>query len=440
MSCGHCGSSLAPAAGSDTEELRREQEHCGDWRVVDARWEAEEEPVRCGDNVLMKARVRGDGSRNDAPVEFVVKHCHGQRSVAHGNSHTERHRAQIIWPSKKPCARMGQPEVFFTAEAGGDHCDSEQLSFHNYADFGRETFRVGGPQPGDVQIEFRNGEFIITVTAYLISRAENRPEADPSVPWAQSAADINRRIPIGDPISNDVLTEHANRIEAIYANKLLLHRRNCQRGEDCDCDPSFRCCKFPLVVKVRLLNHTAVSGINTVEVWNNSYHVANFWPDYDRDSTYDWFNGWHTGDPCPAHQRGFHDDCQACLENQTRTGGRNPCSHHQWGLADEDCADCREIRHGVQSLALAHEVGHYMGFYDEYPESQSGRVHPQAGTSPNFWQTNAPGHLMGLGADGGNVGDQLTAYYFEAFQAEFSQRMGEEFDFIPDSRGSQSET
>ena len=56
-----------------------------------------------------------------------------------------------------------------------------------------------------------------------------------------------------------------------------------------------------------------------------------------------------------------------------------------------------------------------MGFYDEYPASQLGRTHPEAGTSPDNWQTNAPGHLMGLGADGGDVGDQIPPYYFEDY-------------------------
>jgi hypothetical protein len=120
-----------------------------------------EEDSRCGDDVRMQARVRGPGSRSDADVEFVVKHTHGQEAIESRNSRTDGHRAEATWTSKKLCVRWGGPDAFFTARAGGDHRDSEGLSFHQYADFERETFRVGGPQPGDVNIEFQGGEFII---------------------------------------------------------------------------------------------------------------------------------------------------------------------------------------------------------------------------------------------------------------------------------------
>ena len=76
-----------------------------------------------------------------------------------------------------------------------------------------------------------------------------------------------------------------------------------------------------------------------------------------------------------------------------------------------------------------------MGFYDEYPPSRDGRTHPEAGTSPDKWQTNAPGHLMGLGGHGEEVGTEIMSYYFEEFRAEFSQHIGEYFDLIPDPRG-----
>ena len=81
-----------------------------------------------------------------------------------------------------------------------------------------------------------------------------------------------------------------------------------------------------------------------------------------------------------------------------------------------------------------------MGFYDEYPESRAGRPHPEAGASPNKWQTNAPGHLMGLGTDGAEVGTQVMPYYFEDFRSAFSEHFGEVFDFIPDPRDSQTQT
>ena len=50
----------------------------------------------------------------------------------------------------------------------------------------------------------------------------------------------------------------------------------------------------------------------------------------------------------------------------------------------------------------AHEVGHLMGFYDEYG--------PDGGWGPNPpWQRNHPGHLMC------DLGGSLADYYFSAY-------------------------
>lgn len=66
---------------------------------------------------------------------------------------------------------------------------------------------------------------------------------------------------------------------------------------------------------------------------------------------------------------------------------------------------------------LAHEVGHLMGFYDEY---RGGAID---NTPDTRWRESAPHSIMGGGTD-------VYSYHMEEFGAWFSNRSGEPFNLI----------
>jgi len=438
MSCGDCEqSSLAPGTGSSTGEVGRCTESCRSLRIVEAEWDcnSDDNHVRCGDDATMRAVVRGPGSRSGETVDFVVTHRHTSQQIHSAQDDTRRHRAEAIWIAQKQCDVWDNPEAFFTARAGGDSRNSSNLSFHRYPDFSEENVQLEGLDNPRIDLSFTEGEYILGVKIYLIPRSASRRNAHDTL-TIEELAEINASVDPAEasPEHQQWAEDMQERIQAVFQDRWVLHRRNCQREDDCDCPVSYHCCKFPLKVQVQLLHYSDHEGdLNTVEVWNNLAHVANVWPNNGRDSTFDWYRGWSSADPCEEHQRGFRDDCEACQQLQAE-GSENPCSRHMYHVARESCQACREIFRNRQALTLAHEVGHYLGFYDEYPQSEGGRTHPNAGLNEQVrWQTQASSNLMGLSADGGSVGEGIPSYYFEPFREFFSKRMDEEFDFIPAS-------
>lgn len=408
---------LPPAAGRDTE-AETIAESCPSLRVVEAEWEcdADDDCVRCGDNVTMVAVVRGPGSSDGVGVAFTVKHRHGNEEIDSADDDTREHRARAVWLSQKQCNVWDTPEVFFTARAGGDSRDSGNLSFHRYRDFTQNDIPSEGLDNQIVDVSFTGGEFILKVDIYVIPRAADRPQAHEQLS-PERIAEINASI---DPIeaTSQLYSEQMSwasdmqgRIEAVFRDRWVLHRGDCRRGASCDCPATYRCCKFPLKVQVRLRSYRDLRGgaIDLSGLWNNSPdHVANVWPNNGRDSTFDWYTGYSGVDHCPEHTP----------------------------FADPLCDACKIVHLDRQAQVLAHEVGHYLGFYDEYPSSEGGRTNPDARPGQqDKWSTEARGNLMGLDAGGGSVGDNLPMYYFEPFRAFFSQRMGEHFVLIPGSRG-----
>jgi hypothetical protein len=81
------------------------------------------------------------------------------------------------------------------------------------------------------------------------------------------------------------------------------------------------------------------------------------------------------------------------------------------GRADSSNWDRIESRPGK---SWAHEVGHLMGFYDEYSSGATG-------AAP--WRPDVPSSIMG---DGTTIFD----YHIEEFRAWYSGRAGEQFDLV----------
>ena len=66
----------------------------------------------------------------------------------------------------------------------------------------------------------------------------------------------------------------------------------------------------------------------------------------------------------------------------------------------------------------AHEVGHLLGWYDEYPEGANG---------PSPWQSSRAGALMHYSDDGNT---SIPRFYYNGFKRHFQTRMGEEWESV----------
>jgi hypothetical protein len=150
-----------------------------------------------------------------------------------------------------------------------------------------------------------------------------------------------------------------NAIEPYFRRKMALHRTGCQRhpGEEgCSCSIPRKCCKIEIQVQVHFYNWQE-SSVNATDV--------NYW------------------------------------------NGRGRANSGNWFLSDFP-------RH---SEYFAHEVGHLIGFYDEY--------RPDGGWGPSPWQRSNRRSLM-------HSGRRLETYYFDVYKdwLSASSRTNEEWAVI----------
>jgi predicted small secreted protein len=330
-------------------------------RVFNARWDST--TVKCGDEARMLADTENIPA--DTEATFAVKQISDDSVINTVNSDTQATSVEGRWISRKPSANWNGAEVKFNVTAGGESAvsEGEQLSFHRYADIARAslTGTVSSP-PGSatpnfswdkkVHIEFTDRKMILTVKIRLINRTQTRPQKREK----DSLEEYNTRcnnVPIGAAVPASVKQNMKNAIESIYRDQLYLHRVGCGRGNFCGCDLTFKCCKFKVEVIVEFVE---TSGAVISDV--------NLWPATGRMDS----SNWHR------------------IESPATPG--SPAGT-VWG----------------------HEVGHLMGFYDEYSTGAIG--------NPPWVPESAPS-LMGYGHD-------VFPYHMEEFRTWFNGQVDEEF-------------
>lgn len=302
--------------GSSTRSVGDTTEPCGGERqLINARWR--EETVKCGDLAGMLADTVNIPAGTSAT--FTLKRVSDSSTIGTENGSTEASSVTKTWVSKKPSEVWNGAEVKFTVAAAGLQADSQdpQLSFHRYPDIARasisgrmsSTNSEGSNFGWDKKVfaEFTDRELILTVKVHLLNRTESKPQQDKK----ESYSDYSTRcsaVPVGDPVSDDAKQNMKDTIEGVYRDQLFLHRHACLRGDRCDCDTGYKCCKFKVQVHVEF-----------VETTGSMIHEVNLWPGSDRADSNNWFR------------------------EESRPG-------KSW----------------------AHETGHLMGFYDEYRTGATG--------------------------------------------------------------------
>lgn len=333
-------------------------EPCPLKRVINARWRSN--PVKCGSDVGMVADTVNIPAGTSA--SFAVKRVTDNSLLSTENNNTGASSVQVDWTSKKPSADWDAPEVKFKVSAAGVDANSQEahLSFYSYPDIAQTNISgrmQSPPAPATARFGWDKKVFIRFSDKKLVLtvkiRLRNKTQARPEREKKESYADWKRRcreIPVGAPVPGAAKQTMKEGIESVYRDEQYLHREACQRNDSCDCDLANRCCKFPVEVIVEF-----------VETSGAMIHEVNLWPGTGRASSNDWYR------------------------IESRPGKTWP-----------------------------HEVGHLMGFYDEY---SSGAI----GNPP--WQTSSSTSIMGSG-------NEVFDYHLEEFRAWFNDRAGEPFKLI----------
>lgn len=331
---------------------------CASPKIINARWATA--TVKCGDNAQMLADTQNIPA-NTAAV-FTVKKTSDSSSITTANSNTAAASVNGTWVSQKPSDHWNGADAKFTVAAAGVQADSQdpQLSFHRYPDIAQASLsgHVVSP-PGSSSPRFGWDEKVLIeftnrkLTLTVKVHLINRTQPRPEKGKKESYGDYYTRCdatPTGGPVPADAKQSIKNAVETIYRNKLDLHRQACQRGNGCNCSRNNLCCKFETVVRLEL-----------VDTSGTMIHEVNLWPQSGRADSSNWYR------------------------IESRPG-------KSW----------------------AHEVGHLMGFYDEYTEGATGNAP---------WVPSAPGNIMGSGTG-------VPDYYFEEFRTWFTGQSGETFNLI----------
>ncbi len=324
--------------------------------LINARWE--QETVKCGDNAGMLADTVNIAAGVNAT--FTITAASGGGTVATEISTTMPSSVRGTWLSKKSTSVWNNPEDRFSVTADGLTAQSQdpQLSIHIYPDIAQASLtRTLQAPPGSSNFRWDEKVHIEFTNRKLILtvkvRLLNRTQNRPERGKKESYADYEARcneIPVSGAVPDASKQSIKSTVEGVYRDQWNVHRRNCGRGSACDCDRAKKCCKFEIEVRLEFVE-TAGSMVNDVNMWPGTGRA---------DSA-----NWHRIESRPGKS---------------------------W----------------------AHEVGHLMGFYDEYSEGATG--------SPP-WRPNVPSSIMGSGTE-------VLDYHLEEFRAWFSGQAGEEFNLL----------
>ncbi len=332
-------------------------------QLINARWSPT--TVKCGDVAQMLADTQGIAA--GVAATYTVQKLDNS-AVTTLNVPTDASSITRPWTSQKPDNTWGHPEIKFTVAADGLTANSQdpQLSFHSYPNIARTPLTqdlVANPPyvvRQRVMAELTDRVLLIHVPI-KIRKCDKLPPRRKNETWNDWAARWNPApYRAGqDDLSAADKTNLKNAIEGHYRQKKALHRTACARHAGGCSDPvSRKCCKFEIQVLVHfydLGDATAPAIAPTVNYWN----------DTERANAANW----------------FATDFPGSI----------------W--------------------VFAHEVGHLIGFYDEYT---GGATDTTPGTSWQNAQAFTIPNLMN-----GQSPQRLENYYFAYFATWVGGSTGE---------------
>lgn len=315
-------------------------------RIYNAQWDPR--TVKCGDTADMLAATTNIPAGTRAT--FLVKRISDNGTIETINSTTQASIVTGEWESQKPSNTWNGAEVKFTVTASGKRANSQydQLSFYKYSNIARVDYNQYMQDTRQkygwyrrVKVELNDRVLIIHVPIKIKKFAGNRPKRDKNEQYGAYRTRCGNEPLAGDGnLTAGEKTALKNAIERHFTQKMVLHRSGCGRNEEgCNCPIARKCCKIEIQVQVHFYNWNDAAAPGTdVNYWNGS----------GRANAGNWFS------------RDFPRE--------------------------------KEV--------FAHEVGHLIGFYDEY--------RPDGAWGPSPWQHSNRGALM-------NSGTRLETYYFNEY-------------------------
>lgn len=332
--------------------------------LINARWQETE--VKCGDNATMLA----DTQRIPAgePATFTVKQVSDSSTLDTVNSTTSASSVQGAEVARKPTDDWAPPpdllpELKFTVAAAGLTADSAdpQLALHRYANIRRRNFNRNMTSVGAVANYGweRRVKVELTDRVFIIHvpiKVKKRSANKPAQAAGEGGAAFATRC---EAIAFTELTAAEKRRFRRKIESKFRQKRALHRHRctgDCGHQCARKCCKFEIKVVVDFYNSTNATPASVVSLW---------------------------------------------------PGGADPrADSANWFAPDDDAV-------------FAHEVGHLMGFYDEY--------NPDGAWGAAPWRHTHPGYLMGP-----DTGRRLAPYYFQVYATWLgaSARTGEPWDVV----------
>lgn len=349
--------------GSTTSECGGETPTEVEPEVYNAHWPYRN--VVCGNRTVLLALTRNIPAGTAATI--TVKQISNNAAIFTRSMETYSNYFGTTWVSKKPTSNWNAPDVKFSAEAAGLSDDSHdpQLQFHRYPDLTGEYYRAHVESVGAVA----NYEWDRLVYVRVIDRVlhiqvpiivtvhTGSPPERGKLQSLSSYHNACEREPVrGDGNLTDAeKTQFKNWIQGIYRQQVALHRQNCGRhGDPCDCPPSRKCCKMEIKVWVLFYDRNDARPATRVQYWNGG----------GRANSSNWYSGYVTSGQAP--------------------------------------------------VVFAHEVGHLMGFFDEY--------NPDGAWGPSPWVHPNNGALMGHSSA---TQHRIETYYFDIYAQWLSRQTGE---------------
>jgi hypothetical protein len=329
--------------------------------LINARWQETE--VKCGDNATMLADTQRIPAGEAAT--FTVKQVSDSSTVDTVNSTTGASSIQGTEVARKPTDDWAPapdllPELKFTVAAHGLTADSAdpQLALHRYANIRRRNFNQH--MTSGVYGWERRVRVELTDRVLIIHvpiKVKNRSAARPVRAAGESDAAFDTRC---EAVAFAELTAAEKRSFRGKIERVFRHKKALHRHRctgGCGHQCARKCCKFEIKVIVDFYNSTNATPASVVNLWPGGAG--------DRPNAANWFKA-HTGP------------------------------------------------------VFAHEVGHLMGFYDEYDYNP----HPAWGPAP--WRHPHAGHVMD------DYGGRLANYYFQIYATWLanSARTGEPWDVV----------
>ena len=198
--------------------------------------------VYCGDEVKITAETNGIADGDS--VQICVEKLSDKSNIIFSQNSISQNKTSTDWISKKTSPAWNGPEVSAAAASSSNKIYSTvNLTFKSYGPYAKstKTFNCASGVngwTGKFDIEVKDRKIYVNIKIKLINRLGQKPAGSGALPA------------VGPAVSAADKTSMKADIESKLSGKQRMHRHLCKRGAACDCDPSYKCCKIPVVLVV----------------------------------------------------------------------------------------------------------------------------------------------------------------------------------------------